>query len=311
MAKGIVGNGTIGGNGGNHFWETKYDKGAMVEEIIVWKEGNILRGLKLSWTDGSDSTMIGKSSGSSQSFTFKVKEKCTEMVLRGNGIGTRCGHIEFKTDQGNSFSWGDGGSDNYYMDVGSGFLVGFQGRANLDIDSLGPLFLKPLKSVHSEVDYGDFPNGAPDPTHITLDTQDFDGNHEYEWDFHGSKTKTTTSTWSQTLASSFDLQVKVKAGVPELAEVESTIKWGLSASSTHSQAEQDSSEIGWDVHSTVSPGQTVHCEAYCFQGTSDVDYTSTVTVTFQSGETLQFKESGTFSGVTYSEAKTTVNYTPP
>ena len=86
-----------------------------------------------------------------KSFSFQRGEVFKELSLWENYHGTHLGKIEFTTNRGNSFVHRMTNYKYYHdqessIDVGSGLCVGVVGRHGHDVDKLGFIFVKPIKS---------------------------------------------------------------------------------------------------------------------------------------------------------------------
>ncbi|KAI0410243.1 hypothetical protein F5X98DRAFT_382033 [Xylaria grammica] len=307
MSQYIVPNTLIGGRGGSKsFYETKFQTGIMLRRVEVWYDSSCLRGLRFTWADGTFK-MYASSKGNWKQITFAPGELCRELVLWGNGIGTRTGRIRIVTDK-QTFECGKNvsGQDTYPMNIGSGLLVGFQGACGTDIDRLSPLFLKVMKSLTSNVTYSSFPTGGIIP--VQLDTQTFNarGRAAYQWEFSGSRKRVVSNTWSQSSNSAFGLSMKIQAGIPEVASIETGAEWSMSNTSSHSTTETQERELGWSISGVLETGDTVQCTALCQEGKTSLDYTSQVTVTFKDGKRFTFTESGNLDSISVSDCKVDV-----
>jgi hypothetical protein len=72
---------------------------------------------------------VGKlpASGPNGEFTFKDGEHLTgDLILCGNGIGTKTGYLGFSTNMGNKFSVGTMHTP-YYYPTGNSFFMGIFG----------------------------------------------------------------------------------------------------------------------------------------------------------------------------------------
>ncbi|KAI9926801.1 hypothetical protein ASPWEDRAFT_717301 [Aspergillus wentii DTO 134E9] len=151
--------------------------------------------------------IAGKTAGDSKTPRFAPGERCTDLSLWANGIGTRCGRIRIYTSEGQSFDWGmHGGKDEYPIDVGSGILVGFCGEGGSDIDRLGALFIKPIRRIVSSVDYGQLPPGRQGIQSIELDS--YQHVNKSSSDLNWSWRKSVSKTSSQTLVAVGQLHIR-------------------------------------------------------------------------------------------------------
>ncbi|CAG8148266.1 unnamed protein product [Penicillium nalgiovense] len=306
----IVPNGPVGGSGGKNFHETKWTTGITLQKLGFWKDSDCLHCIELKWSNGS-SVRHGKEIGDYKSISFSPGEKCTELILWGNGRGTRAGRIQIHTDAGQSYDWGKdvSGQNAYPLNVGSGLLVGFGGAsATDDIYRLVPLFLEQLKSVEATIEFGQLPSGMDGISNLSLDSADFDGNHQAHFTFGNSMSKSITQEFIQSATSSFGLSLKITAGIPEVASTEAGASWDWSNTSTHESSNSSTTTLSWGLEGDMEPGEKVHCQAYCWEGHASINYTSKITVTFNDGSTQGFSENGTYNGVDYSTAYATDTY---
>lgn len=262
MSQYIVSNILIGGRGGStKFDEYRFQTGIMLQRVGVWHNSSCLRGLRFTWTDGT-SQMYGSTAGQWNEIIFAPGELCRELVLWGNGIGTRTGRIKIVTGK-QTFEWGKNvsGQDAYPMNVGSGLLVGFKGACGADIDRLSPLFLKLMSSLTSNVKYSSFPDGGITPEQLDVQTFDARNRGTYHWEFSGTKTRVVSNTWSQSSNFAFGMSMKIKAGIPEVASIETGAEWSMSNTSTHSTTETQERELKWAVDGDLKKGAShkVHC----------------------------------------------------
>ena len=138
----------IGGRGGGAFNFYGGSDGSMLEKIGVWEGGWQIKSVKI-WLTNGLIRQFGNPSGPYKEYAFQPGELMTSMSLWGNGEGTRLGAIKFTTNKkGNFFAkmtdWGL--KQEYPIDVGSGASIGVMGRCGSDIDCMGFVFIKPLRS---------------------------------------------------------------------------------------------------------------------------------------------------------------------
>lgn len=139
----------IGGADGETF-ELLAEAGAMVKMLRIYRtqaKGNFLRGIYVEFTDGK-TAQTGVMRDEYQEIRFKEGETINSMTLWGNGVGTRTGRIAFETSEKQKFEYGKSdvsSQDAFAMNVGSGMLLGFQGRSGADINAMSPIFLRPVK----------------------------------------------------------------------------------------------------------------------------------------------------------------------
>lgn len=303
----IVDNTPVGGSHGGSviFNQAKFYKGVMLREVGVWKDDGALRGLRLTWTDDT-SDLYGKESGDWNHLKFDPGETCTELVLWGNGSGTRTGRIKIVTSNGKTLDWGmHGGSTAYPMTLGSGLLVGFSGASGSDIDRLCGLFLKSVKSITSEAKYGQLPGPTEGIRPKQLEQKEFDnsnGAQDMGWSV-GSEIKVEESnTWTQSATLAFGASATVKAGIPEVAQVEASAHWELSGTVSHSSTTTETRTITWGASGVVKPNKCLRVTATYWEGQANIEYTSTVTVVLKDGGSFTYTEPGTLNSIACSSS---------
>jgi hypothetical protein len=136
----------IGGEGGTSFWTCGADSSHLVWKVEFWVESSplqnnrYLRGMRIIWTDGTESRVYGTTAGELTEFTFQPGEKILTMTLWGC---VRTDRITWTTDMGRTFEASPNlSTESFNMEVGSGLLAGFEGASGVDIDRLAPIFLK-------------------------------------------------------------------------------------------------------------------------------------------------------------------------
>ena len=155
----IVPNPTVGGSGGREF--TDIEK--FVKEIEIWhgdkagaEQGHVLRGIRIKWQDNTRSPIRGRDEGTREHFELAKGERITGMSLWN--AHSRTSRIEIVTDKKKSWVVGGTGGTQFIMDIGSGLLQGFKGRADWDLDKLTPRFYKltdlPESHIVSAVEVG-------------------------------------------------------------------------------------------------------------------------------------------------------------
>lgn len=141
----IVPNPFVGGNGGAPFSGFPSNMNLPVRKIDVWVDNRdhtwkVLRGIRLYWFEIEvPSPVFGSSEGDINTLEFNRGERITRFALYG---GLRVDRIEIFTDRGIEWNAGGLGGEQAILDVGSGFLLGFDGAASKDIDKLRPRMMK-------------------------------------------------------------------------------------------------------------------------------------------------------------------------
>ncbi|GAB1202598.1 hypothetical protein APSETT445_001217 [Aspergillus pseudonomiae] len=137
---GVIKNTPVGGKGGTPFEEFKYIPVRVVE---TWsgevEDETVVRGLRWTWDDGSQSQLYGAEKGDHQVLVVPPGGKVKESSVSS---GKRVDSIVIVTGDGKKFKAGGDGGEEHKQDVGDGVLLGFDGASGLDIDRIGLIFAK-------------------------------------------------------------------------------------------------------------------------------------------------------------------------
>lgn len=226
----------IGGKGGTSFSDKKYSKGIVVSGIEAWAGKWQLRGIRITFSDGSVITR-GKREGEycgSLKLDYLSGETVTELSIWGNGAGTRCGAFRIRTSKKQKFfpkmtKWGL--KTEYKMNAGGGVILGVIGGEGSDIDRLGFLMLDKVNtSVLTQFEYDLNKVSLPEKKYAYDITIPNSSNTDSD---KGSVTKEVArergGEWFIKAGGKIGKEYKVKGGVPEVAEGEITTKWEVSA----------------------------------------------------------------------------------
>ncbi|KAK3536553.1 hypothetical protein QTP86_013752 [Hemibagrus guttatus] len=124
-----------------------------------------------------------------------------------------------------------------------------------------------------------------------------------EYKLETSKTITKKSSWSVTNKMETSFKIEVKAGVPKVVEI--TGGFGLTKG-TESSYGLENTEERTELFSfpvKVPPGKTMDVDITIGRATVDLPYTGTVQITCYNDSVLEFKTSGTYKGLSYTDAK--------
>ncbi|KAJ1323324.1 hypothetical protein MN608_11473 [Microdochium nivale] len=280
----------VGGSGGNDF-SFIAEEGETVDRIRIYKSGNLV-GLRIYFSDGTENA-IGNTDAESKEYKFdpSVSEQIKTLSLWGNGVGTRSGRIKFETTNGGSFDWGQdtSGQSEYPIDIGSGILVGLEGKAEKQIDKLAFIFLAPLAKVYyDDLKYTNF-DARAGLTTKSLDEQivrysGVNATHLFTSTrlFEGSR------TFTKSISSTLGFGAKYSAGVPEVAQVELSASWSITGTLESAKTEKWQRNIGWSVTIIVdSPAKEAVCTAKISEGKLDLEWTGTLNMIFDAGDGVE------------------------
>ncbi|XP_058230065.1 aerolysin-like protein [Hemibagrus wyckioides] len=302
----------IGGQGGSEFNLNGIGNGATLKKIWVWAGGWQIKAIQVWLTDGQ-SKQFGNSDGQYSEFTFEDGEHFTSLSLWGNGAGTRLGAIKFKTNRSREFfahmtDWGL--KTEYPIDVGSGICMGIAGRAGSDIDSLCFIFINTVKSTKlTNVQYPTLHSVIPNVAveEIKSVTYQNKSSQIQEYKIETSKTITKKSSWSVTNKMEASFNMEVKAGVPEVVEVTAGFSLTVGSESSYGLENTEERSELFSFPIKVPPGKTVDVDITIGRATVDLPYNGTVQITCYNDSVLEFKTSGTYKGLSYTDAKMVVN----
>ena len=93
----------VGGFGGSPYQACKWvmnESALVVKGLDVWYNSNTLRGIQVTFSDDSRTSVFGSPTDSHGSIVFAPGERITSLTLWGNGKGTRTGRILLTTSAG-------------------------------------------------------------------------------------------------------------------------------------------------------------------------------------------------------------------
>jgi len=242
-------------------------------------------------------TLWASSASSSGSRRGSRKAKASAKVAR----------IDIST---NKRSWGYGVDETAKLsakavNVGSGVLVGFQGRAGDDLDQVAPIFLKTLSD--SVVDNVVFERigGNQGLRLVTLREGSAVWNGtDYSWNFAGSESRDTSTSFTSGSSNDLSMKTTFKASLPRVLESGIDASWGMGISASHEQKSGSTAGLSWSTTIALSAqNRAVSCSAMVWEGRLNVRWTGTQTVVAD-GATVSFPASGTLAHVAYGKVET-------
>ncbi|KAL2267145.1 hypothetical protein VTJ83DRAFT_4422 [Remersonia thermophila] len=186
-----------------------------------------LRGLDVRFSDGTERSRGARKDQFSE-LALEEDEVIRSMTLWSTPLGRfsslfsrggRVARIDLTT---NRRSWGYGVENTAKLsakavDVGSGVLIGFQGRAGEDLGQLAPLFLRKLsRSVVHNVAY-DLPAGSEGLRLLVLreGTAVWNGT-DYSWTFSGTEARGTETTFNVGSSSGLSVSTSFAVSLPQI-----------------------------------------------------------------------------------------------
>lgn len=298
----------IGGFGGSPF-EIFGGNGKFVRTITVYANTVNLFGLYVTWTDATNTPIIGRATESSRTITFSAGETVTRASLWPSKDGTRTGGISLFTSKGQSLRHGgsDAGVKIFHADVGSGYLGGFAGRHGLQLGSLAFTFLRPNSSVEIvRVQYANLPGKSTIiPTTSAQSTQVNNTNTNIEWNAGGTVAKTDTTVWETLAFHRFGGKVRAKAGTPVIVSKDNQFHWEVRAETSWEQRTSSQIQHSWDNKGTLRPRQKILATSTIQVGDATVPFSSSVEIRVQNTAVLRYPENGKLSITQHKFAKAT------
>ncbi|XP_058229007.1 aerolysin-like protein [Hemibagrus wyckioides] len=304
----------IGGNRGGKIDFRGTRNGATLRKIWVWAGGWQIKAIKV-WLADGQSEQFGEPAGKFSQFEFEDGEHFTSLSLWGNGAGTRLGAIKFKTNRSREFfaqmtDWRL--KTEYPVDVGSGICMGISGRSGADIDSLGFIFIKPIKSAKLiNVQYPTLHSVIPNVAVEEIRSITYQNNSSeiQEHTLETSKTITKKSSWSVANKMETFFKMDVRAGIPEVVDVSAGfgLTEGRECSFSLENTEEKTERLTALVK--VPPRKTMTVNITISRATVDLPYTGTVQITcYDSNHSvMEIDTSGIYRGLSYTDAKVTMN----
>ncbi|XP_047656461.1 aerolysin-like protein [Tachysurus fulvidraco] len=302
----------VGGNGGNAFDFNGTENGGMLQKIQVWGADYTIKAVRVWFTDGR-SEQFGRPAGFTKQFTFEDGEHFTSLSLWPIKDGTRLGAIKFKTSHFRKFHIRlrfRSLKPEVSVDVASGICMGIKGRSGWDIDRFGFIFINTVKSVQlTNVVYPTIHDVIPKVPVGEIKSMSYQNNTSVtqEYKIETSKKIIQISSWSVKgkMESAFSLEVN--ASIPCLVKEESRYELNIGVEGTYASETSDEKTDLCTFPVKVPPGKTVDVRITLGQATIDLPFTGIMKITCHNGSVLEFKTSGTYKGVVYTDEKVTVN----
>ncbi|KAF4092499.1 hypothetical protein AMELA_G00021700 [Ameiurus melas] len=307
----------VGGKGGDAFDFKGIENGTTLKKISVWVSKKKVKGIKV-WLTDEQCRLFGKAAKNVTDFTFEDGEHFSSLNLWDSGDGKHLGAIQFKTNHSREFFACVTKSNlktEISVDVASGFCIGIKGCSELSrrssgINSLGFMFLNPIKFTElTNVEYPTLHHEIPKVAVSEIKSMTYHNNttETQEYRLETSRKITQTCFWSVIGTQKFRFGLKVNAIIPQLVECTARfeLKTGVEGTYASETIEEKMELFSFPVK--VPPGKAVDVNITIGQATIDLPFNGIVKITCHNDSVLQFKTSGTFKGVIYSDGKVAVN----
>ncbi|XP_026993987.2 aerolysin-like protein isoform X7 [Tachysurus fulvidraco] len=302
----------VGGQGGNAFNYNGTENGSMLKRIQVWEGVWQIKAMKVWLTDGR-SIVFGRPEENPKEFTFEDGEHFTSLSLWPNLDGKRLGALKFNTSHSREFYIclkNRNLNPEVTVDVASGICMGIKGRSGWDIDRFGFIFINTIKSAElTSVVYPTIHDVIPKVAFGVIKSMLYQNNsfETQEFTIETTNKITQISSWSVKGNLKSTVSLKVKAGIPFLAEGKSGYELSIGVEGTYdSETTIEKMEL-LSVPVIIPPGKTVDVRVTLGQATVDLPFTGIMKITCYNDRVLQYKTSGTYKGVAYTDGKMFVN----
>lgn len=301
----------LGSSGGGDPFTILGSAGSSVRRLRVYRNNGkmgYLRGIVVFFSDGTE-MRGGVRKDQFADIEFAAGEAVTGLTLwqLTNSTGSRVARIDISTSQQ---SWGYGVDNTARLsskavNVGSGVLVGFQGRAGDDLDYLAPIFLKSLSSsTVSDIVFEK--TGDDEGLHLVTLREGsavYNGT-DYSWSFSGNEARDVTTAFTSSMTNTLGATTTFSASIPKIAMTGVTGTWTGATTSTYDQSSGHSAQLSWATSIDLSKDvPAVSCSAMVWEGRLNVAWTGTQTVV-ANGEAVSFPVSGTLTHVAYGKVET-------
>jgi hypothetical protein len=300
----------VGSSSGGRPFTILGEEGSAVSMLRVYRnngKSGYLRGLVVGFSDGLE-VRAGVRKDQFSDFVLSDGETITGATLwkLGNSSSVRVARLDITTSLR---TWGFGVDNTAALsatavDVGSGVLVGLQGRAGDDLDQIAPIFLKRMSS--SYVDDIVFDNFGPKDglRLVTLREGSAVWNGtDYSWTFSGTQGVELTTQFTSGTSMNLNIGTTFKATVPFL---ESGVEVGWTGGITQSWGGSDkrADALSWSTTIALSQNNTgVSCTARVWEGRLNVRWTGRQTIVAD-GITSTTPVSGIMKTVAYGKVET-------
>jgi len=308
----------IGGCGGNVISYPR-QLGQPITRLKAWQgcgtDHNGLKGIQITYQTGT--YMFGNTCGGGVEIIFDVGEYIVgDITISGNGVGTKVGYIQFKTNKGKNFQIGDSGHNHYIFPADGAYLTGIHGRSSADLDQIGFIITEPIDSTDLEnmryPTLGSLKSGLS-PAVLFKDTYYNKSPNEIGNQKTVEESTGESKCWKSTFGTTFGMSLTVEAGAPIIGgKVETGFKWEVSTSSEHQSCTNTAKKVG-DVKNFVIPGNN-NCTVEITQWASPVDnlpFVADFVFNMRSGAHVkQPNVQGSYNGIYISQSSTSVTCTP-
>ncbi|KAK4135550.1 hypothetical protein BT67DRAFT_377803 [Trichocladium antarcticum] len=274
--------------------------GSVVEKLHIWRNAGkdqYIRGLQLFFSDGS-SQVAGVLKSQHTEVRLEDGAHIVEMTMWVSK--SRIARVALRTSAGQDFAAGFDvhaaeNLDSVPVSVGSGILVGFEGKVSDGISLLKAVCLKKLSE--SRVDSVEL-QAFGKTQGLELSTlkeghADWNGT-DYNFEFSGTEKHDRSTSWSMSSSNSLSLGMSINFAIPMITGASASASWSASSTTSNSISESRSEEDHWGVSFAVKAPTT--CVAKVWRGRLDnLRWNGRHTLVTTDGATASFPTTGRMS----------------
>lgn len=310
------GAGCIGGCGGGEF-QINPRFGATLKSLTVWtansSSNSHIRAIRFTFDD-NQRFVVGNAVGGGGPWTFTFQPGETvrgDLRLSGNGRGQVLGSIGFQTSAGRSFAVGMTSPNRYLFPTGNAYMAGFMGAAGSDVDRLGVIFWKPIRSIaYDSLTYPTLHTLSRIRSPDSVATRTYCNSAPFTLPFIQETQRRLVRTGSETCvetsaSAQFSTSITVRGGIPAVTQVESEARWEVSASTSFKNCETrlEEHERTLDFPALNMPARS-RIDFVFSQWSGrlrDLPFRAVLRITLNDGTNFSRAETGTYTGVSFTD----------
>ncbi|KAF2869574.1 hypothetical protein BDV95DRAFT_609112 [Massariosphaeria phaeospora] len=314
----------IGGGDGMDFCEQRSDYGVVINGIEVWADKDGVNGLRVRFTDGSNSPQLGRQLGDHKEASWKPDEGdlLSNIDLWGNGNGRHVGRIRLRFSSGYVFEHGKdvNGKNPFELNVGGGIMLGIAGLHSPD-KVINQLTFRMLKSNIKSTEIGDL-HYEEDTDAIIAQKKGIEGRIISEAHFQNNQTNgnymdykieqrwstSSKSQWSLTQTHTIGGKYTYKSSAKVL---DVGVEHSFELSYSYANAAMEGGEKAEDdirvssASGKLDPGEEVWCRAIAQRGAYDGAFSTKIILHLDDGTTWEYDAEGKSSSIKYAQFTTT------
>ncbi|KAK4125627.1 hypothetical protein N657DRAFT_662121 [Parathielavia appendiculata] len=291
--------------------------GSSVRRLRVYRNNGkdgYLRGIVAFFSDGTDQRG-GVRKDQFAELALDDGEVITGMTLwsssaSGFSRGSSVSHVARIDVTTSARSWGYGADNTAKLSakavsVGSGVLVGFQGRAGDDLDQLAPIFLKPLSGSRVDEIVFDPIGGSDGLRLVTLrEGSALWNGTDYSWTFSGSESREASTSFIMGFSGSLSVGTTFSAAFPRIVTAGMNAGWTSGNTESRDRKSGTAASLSWSTSIDLTvDNPAVQCSAMVWEGRLNIGWSGVQTVTAD-GASMSFPVLGTVQHVAYGKVET-------